>query len=75
MNLSTLKVEMIAEALRRDPRAKPVGGRRSFADSFTVYEGQLYLWWNDSTINSTHIVTRPIPEGRCEQNSSLQLHR
>ena len=62
MNLSILKAEMITEALERDPHAQPIGTRESFDDSFTIYEDQLYLWWND-TINSTHVITRPVPEG------------
>ena len=62
MNLSALKVEMISEALQRDPRAKPVGTRGSFAESFTLQDGKLILWWNDSEIDSTHIVTRAVPE-------------
>ena len=67
MNLSALKVEMINEALQRDPHARPVGTRKSFADSFTIHEDQLYLWWSDSTINSTHIVTRTVPGDALKQ--------
>ncbi len=63
MSLAALKVEMIAEALERDPHARPVGAQESFDDSFTVEEDMLCLWWNDSNIGSTHIVTRPVPEG------------
>ena len=63
MNLISLKLEMIAEALRQDPEAKPVGTRKSFDDSFSIHMGRYCLWWNDSVIDSTYLATRPIPEG------------
>ena len=51
--------ELITEAKELYGDITPCDGKKTLEDSVTVYNGYVYLWFNDSK-NSTHVVRKEI---------------
>jgi len=62
--MNNVKMEMVFEAVN-EQREKgleivPIPTRGSWDDSFTMYEGWLYLWYNTVPDDSTHVIKREL---------------
>ena len=58
--MEELKQSMIRQARRKFKAIYPCGSKRSLAECFTTYEGQLSFWFNTAD-NSTRLIVCKMP--------------
>jgi hypothetical protein len=54
--MNTLQSIMIEIAIQRHGSIRPVAGKYSLSECFTDVDGELWFWYNDTQIGSTHVV-------------------
>jgi hypothetical protein len=58
--IGSLKSALIARARKKHGNIAPCGGCTSLDECFSIDENELLLWYNDLTIDSTHLERVPL---------------
>ena len=60
MDIGQLKEKMLQQAKQKHGAIAPCGLLKNIEDGFRIYNDKVEFWYNDVTINSTHLIVEKI---------------
>ena len=74
-SLVLLKSALIERARRKHGKIKPCAGCATLEECFSVYNNELLLWYNDLSIDSTHLEHAPLAPPRRQTGTPRRMKK